>query len=253
MDNNKFITSRQNKIIKTTFSLKTRKGREKEGMFILEGKRLISEIPKDTQTLYTISSLSYADENADIIIPDKLFAEISETVNPQGIMCICKIARKSFDIKTLPPSPLVVILENVTDPGNMGTIIRTADAAGADALILSKGCTDIYSPKVVRSTMGSLFHIPIYTGTDIEETLTLLRQNNISTLAADLSATQTPYDADMSKGCAIVIGNEANGLKKETSAMCEKKIKIPMPGKAESMNAAVAAAILIYEAVRQRS
>lgn len=146
-------------------------------------------------------------------------------------------------------TPLYILLENIQDPGNMGTIIRTADAADADGVFLSKGCVDIYNPKAVRSTMGSIFHLPIFTDVDLKE---LVNKINVETVAAHLKGDKTPYDINMKKGIAIMIGNEGNGLSNELSEKADNLVKIPMPGKAESMNAGVAASIMIYEAVRQR-
>ena len=147
---------------------------------------------------------------------------------------------------------ICVVLENVTDPGNMGTLIRTADAAGADGIFLSKGCVDIYNPKVIRATMGSIFHLPIYRNLNLMDLMEDFKNNNVKTLAAHLKGTSTPYKVDMTTACAVIIGNEANGLSDEISEMASDLVKIPMPGKAESMNAGIAGGILIYEAVRQR-
>lgn len=252
---NIIIESNQNKIIKEVNSLKAKKERDKTGLFILEGKRLVDEIPNSWEIKYLLKAESYSEDiNFEKVytVKDSLFEKISETVNPQGILAVCHI--KEFDVTNVDysNSPFFVVLENVTDPGNMGTLIRTADAAGADVIFLSKGCVDIYNPKVIRATMGSIFHLPIYRNLNLMDLMEDFKNNNVKTLAAHLKGTSTPYKVDMTTACAVIIGNEANGLSDEISEMASDLVKIPMPGKAESMNAGIAGGILIYEAVRQR-
>lgn len=252
---NIIIESNQNKIIKEVNSLKAKKERDKTGLFILEGKRLVDEIPNSWEIKYLLKAESYSEDiNFENVytVKDSLFEKISETVNPQGILAVCHI--KEFDVTNVDysNSPFFVVLENVADPGNMGTLIRTADAAGADGIFLSKGCVDIYNPKVIRATMGSIFHLPIYRNLNLMDLMEDFKNNNVKTLAAHLKGTSTPYKVDMTTACAVIIGNEANGLSDEISEMASDLVKIPMPGKAESMNAGIAGGILIYEAVRQR-
>ena len=252
---NIIIESNQNKIIKEVNALKAKKERDKTGLFILEGKRLVEEIPNSWEIKYLLKAESYSEDiNFENVytVKDSLFEKISETVNPQGILAVCHI--KEFDVTNgdYSNSPFFVVLENVTDPGNMGTLIRTADAAGADGIFLSKGCVDIYNPKVIRATMGSIFHLPIYRNLNLMDLMEDFKDNNVKTLAAHLKGTSTPYKVDMTTACAVIIGNEANGLSDEISEMASDLVKIPMPGKAESMNAGIAGGILIYEAVRQR-
>ena len=250
---NIIIESNQNKIIKEVNSLKAKKERDKTGLFILEGKRLVDEIPNSWEIKYLLKAESYSEDiNFENVytVKDSLFEKISETVNPQGILAVCHI--KEFDVTNVDysNSPFFVVLENVTDPGNMGTLIRTADAAGADGIFLSKGCVDIYNPKVIRATMGSIFHLPIYRNLNLMDLMEDFKNNNVKTLAAHLKGTSTPYKVDMTTACAVIIGNEANGLSDEISEIASDLVKIPMPGKAESMNAGIAGGILIYEAVR---
>lgn len=252
---NIIIESNQNKIIKEVNALKAKKERDKTGLFILEGKRLVEEIPNSWEIKYLLKAESYSEDiNFENVytVKDSIFEKISETVNPQGILAVCHI--KEFDVTNVDysNSPFFVVLENVTDPGNMGTLIRTADAAGADGIFLSKGCVDIYNPKVIRATMGSIFHLPIYRNLNLIDLMEDFKDNNVKTLAAHLKGTSTPYKVDMTTACAVIIGNEANGLSDEISEMASDLVKIPMPGKAESMNAGIAGGILIYEAVRQR-
>lgn len=250
-----YIDSLQNKIIKEINSLKNKKDRDKKGLFVLEGERLIGEIPKECNIKYIAAAESYKlkdDINISYRINDKLFSRISDTVNPQGILAVCEIMKRDCENINYENDPFFVLLENITDPGNMGTIIRTADAAGADGIFVTKGCVDIYNPKVIRATMGSVFHLPIYRNVNGLNIVEKLNYNNIITIGAHLKGKDTPYNINMKKGCAVIIGNEANGLSDEISMKASNLVKIPMPGKAESMNAGVAAGILIYEAVRQR-
>jgi TrmH family RNA methyltransferase len=250
------ITSNQNRIYKQLKALNMKKERDKQQLYVLEGERLIGEIPSREHIKYIVTSESYegnvpeADEQ--YCFKDSLFAQLSSTVNSQGIIAVCKMRLSEFNKAAIPDKPLYVILEEVTDPGNMGTIIRTADAAGADGIFLSKGCVDIYNPKVLRAAMGSFFHLPVYKGVDLGELLPLLKENKVVSFGAHLKGKLSPYELNLKDGCAIIIGNEANGMSQELSARSDYLVRIPMPGKAESMNAAVASAILIYEAVRQR-
>lgn len=246
-----FIESSQNKIIKEIGSLKQKKYREKTGLFIAEGERLLSE----ANPIYVLAGENYGGDLSKFdkvyTTDEKLFNRLAATVNPQGIIGVCKIPRYNINDILQKPSPFVVLLDRVADPGNMGTIIRTADAAGVDAVLLSKGCVDPYNLKTIRSTMGSIFHIPVCTDVDLVE---FIKDAGIKTFAAHLKGEKSCFDIEMTadNGCGILIGNEANGLSDEIAQQADELVKIPMPGKAESMNASVAAAIMIYEAVRQR-
>jgi TrmH family RNA methyltransferase len=252
----KYLESINNKQIKQTIALANKRERDKTGLFVLEGERLVSEITDINQIEYVIVSESYKGQypstNKICLTSDSLFAKLSETVNPQGIVAVCHKFKYNTEDAFNSKNPLFVILENVQDPGNLGTIIRTADAAGFDGVFLSKGTVDLYNPKVVRSTMGSIFHLPIYTGIDVAEIITQCKRHNVQTLAAHLGGVNMPYDIALTRPTAILIGNEGAGLTPETATMADELVRIPMPGKAESMNASIAAGILIYEAVRQR-
>ena len=244
-----YIESSQNKIIKQINSLKQKKYRDKEGLFIVEGERLISECSPE----YVLAREDYAGSldgfERVYTASEALFDKISDTVSPQGILGVCKIPENDINDFDGKEKAFVVILERVADPGNLGTIIRTADAAGADAVILSEGCADPYNLKTIRSTMGSIFHLPVYRNVDLKE---FLKNTKIKTFAAHLKGTKSCYDTDMTESVGIIIGNEANGISDEISSLADELVKIPMPGRAESMNAAVAAGVMIYEAVRQR-
>ncbi|WP_105618262.1 TrmH family RNA methyltransferase [Vallitalea okinawensis] len=257
------ITSLQNNYIKQVASLKSAKGRKKTGLFIVEGIKAIREI----DTSWQLDSLIYT-ENCDgmvkeelqdfhskskrILVGDKVFEYLTDTVTPQGILAV--VHQKEWDVKdTLNnQSPFLILLDQLQDPGNLGTIIRTADAAGADGVILSSNSVDVYNPKIVRATMGSLFHLPVISKVDIKKTIETLQQYEIGVYAAHLKGASYPYEVDFKKGTAILIGNEGKGLDNEIADLSNQYIKLPMPGSAESLNAAVAASILTYEVVRQR-
>ncbi len=258
------ITSNQNKYIKQINSLKMKKEREKTNLFVVEGERIIREIPLDWEIEYYILSRKYCENFSEkeieenfsrgeiFVVNDELFSKISDTVSPQGVLAVCRQKKINKEEILLNENPFFVLLEKVCDPGNMGTIIRTADAAGVDAVFLSKGCVDLYNNKVIRATMGSIFHIPVVVNLDFVEFIGDLKKKGVSVFAAHLKGEKFPYEVDLTSGCGILIGNEANGLSDEISSCADCLVKIPMPGKAESMNASVAGSIFIYEAVRQR-
>jgi TrmH family RNA methyltransferase len=150
------------------------------------------------------------------------------------------------------PNPIFLILENTQDPGNLGAAIRSADAAGAAAVFISRGSVDVFNPKVIRSAAGSVFHLPFFADADIMCVIEFLKNNGINVYGASLDGAECLYSLDLRHGCAFVTGNEARGLKRETAAACTARVKIPIAGKAESLNAAVACGVLVYEALRQR-
>ncbi len=254
------IKSAQNKTVKQLSALKQKKERDKSSLFVLEGERLVNEIPPDWEVIYYAVSNSRI-EKTDIaklkkrgevfIIDEKIFLKICDTVNSQGIIAVCR--QKKFDINAIIKNKniFLVMLEKINDPGNLGSVIRTADAAGCDCVVLSEGCADLYNPKTIRSTMGSVFHIPIVTNVNLNFIIDKLKAQGIKIYAAHLSG-KSLYKADLGSSAAVLIGNEANGLSDEISEKADMLIKIPMIGKAESINAAAAAAVIIYECLRQR-
>ena len=251
-----------NKISKQIKALKERKHRDEAGLFVSEGLRFVNEIPKDYNVEYYAFSESFCSDNnietyekraVSYVFDDKTFKDFSDTNSPQGIIAVCK--KKQFDVNKLlkeKNNGLYIIAEELNDPGNLGTIIRTADACACDGVFLSKGSVDLYNSKVLRSTMGSVFHVPVITDVEIEQCIELFKQNKITLYAAHLKGTKTPYECNLKEPTAFVIGNEARGLSEKTAQICDMLIKIPMPGRAESLNASVAASVLMYEAVRQR-
>lgn len=258
------ITSSGNGQIKNiSLLLKKSKAREEQGLFVIEGLKIFEEARLTGNLAKAYFSESFYHERLEAdpdffrdleyeVITDKVFQEVSETMTPQGVLGLVRRSEYSSEDILANTSPCLLLLEDIRDPGNLGTMIRTAEGAGITGIILSSSCVDIYNPKVIRSTMGSVFRVPFYRTSDFPGTVMKLKERGIRVFAAHLSG--KPYDTDGSlvKSCAILIGNEANGLSEEASSLADSLIRIPMEGKVESLNAAVAAAILMYEAYRQR-
>jgi TrmH family RNA methyltransferase len=275
----KTISSSQNPIIKEIRSLKNSKDRNKKGLFFVEGVRIIEEaFLSQAQIKYLVFSEEFIsspgferiedlfnnDTNNDIneeksgaikkyIIPAKLFKEISDTETPQGVLAVIEIKKKTLaDLAS--PKGLYIFLDEIRDPGNMGTIIRTADAAGFSGVIISRNSADIYNPKVLRSTMGSIFHIDIYhcNSTDTLTALRELKTRGLRILSSHLEGSTSIYEANIGERTALVVGNEATGISQAAIDEADLLISIPMPGRAESLNASVAAGVMMFEAVRQK-
>lgn len=255
------ITSLQNKIVKQVISLQNKKNREKLGLFVIENEKFICEISKKSIIKYLIFSEAYFLKNKIpfsiknveyYIVSNNIFNKISETINPQGVLAVCYIKDYKFDYSSIKGDEFFVMLDCVMEPGNLGTIIRTADAFGADAVFLLKGCVDLYNSKVLRSTAGSIFNIPIIQNCDVKITLNNLKQKNIKIISTYLNASKQPSKINFKQGCCIVIGNEANGVSLDAVEMSDYLVKIPILGKAESLNASIAAAIIFYEVTSQR-
>jgi len=270
----RFISSENNDLIKKVKSLKLKKYRELRKEFFVEGARIVKEALMSSAEIKEIIISEKASENEDIAeticmaiklgcdiytVSETVFKSISETTNPQGILATIKMAdydleemiiAKSIDVCKC--DKYFVILDEIKDPGNMGTIIRTADAAGFNGVIVSKGCVDVYNPKVLRSTMGSIFHIPINLSQDLSYALKEIKMQNIRVYAAHTKGNLYYYEADMTQSTAIVIGNEAFGISDKTMESADELISIPITGRAESLNASVAAGILMYEPLRQK-
>lgn len=252
------ITSTANSQVKRLINLKNKSSaRRKEGVFIAEGIKMYRETPKDRiEAIYIEEKFSELYEK-DIdeeytVVSENVFKQISDTVTPQGIIAV--VRQKENDLKNIlkkDEKQLFILLENLQDPGNLGTIVRTAEGAGVSAVIAGKSTVDIYNPKVIRSTMGSIFRVPYIITDDLREEIELLKNNGVTIYAAHLNG-RNYYDKENYDGStAFIIGNEANGLTKEISSKADKLIKIPMCGKLESLNASVAAAVLMYEASKK--
>lgn len=256
------ITSTSNAQVKNVINLIKKSGeRKSRGLFVIEGIRMFVEIPRERiEKIYASESFAYANKKLLLdydyeMVSDAVFSHMSDTKTPQGILAVVKMFKYNItDIMGKgEKTPLVIILENIQDPGNLGTILRTAEGAGATGILMSKDTVDIYNPKVIRSTMGSLFRMPFMYSEDILTDVRFLKGRGIDTFAAHLSGKNFYYDENMTKPMAIMIGNEGNGLTDELTEEANTLIKIPMEGALESLNAAVSTAVIVYEAKRQRS
>lgn len=186
------------------------------------------------------------------VVSDEVFARMSDTKTPQGILCVLQCPHYSMEQLLAKPNPFLVLLENLQDPGNLGTIFRTGEGAGIDGVIMTKETADLFNPKVIRATMGSVYRMPYLYVDDILSCIEELKRQNIAVYAAHLDNSVCYDMPDYRKGTAFLIGNEGNGLKRETADRASQYIKIPMHGQVESLNAAVATSILMYEAAKQR-
>lgn len=255
------LTSMSNSRIKHLISLRDKtKVRREEGLFIAEGIRIVREVPKeDLQELYY--SEDFSEERPDCryeTLSTDVFKKVSDVGTPQGVLAVVKQHKFRPDDLIKGKDTMLLVLENIQDPGNMGTMFRTAEAAGCTGIIMTDDCVDIYSPKVVRSTMGAVFRVPfvILEKDGMKDCLEDLKKRGVAIYAAALHGSVPYTEPDYAGGCAFLIGNEGNGLKAQTLGTVEDEggsaVRIPMAGKTESLNAAVSAAILMYEAARQR-
>lgn len=261
------ITSTSNQQIKNIIKLQKSAGqRRKQGVFIVEGIRMFREIPKNLlRQVYVTEEFVQKNEALfqDIsyeLVSSSVFRDISDTMTPQGVLAVVQsvsyplrkvVLGDSSETAKEQVKPLVLLLENIQDPGNLGTILRVAEGAGVTGIVMSKDTVDIYNSKVIRSTMGAIFRVPFIYVEDLENVVQFMHENDIVTYAAHLDG-KVLYDYDFAKGSCFFIGNEGNGLTKELTAMAKEKIRIPMCGKVESLNAATASTVLVYEALRQR-
>lgn len=255
------ITSTSNPQVKRLLQLqKKSKVRDEENVFVVEGLRMFAEVPAERVEKVYISESLYNKKKLELnlqdlpyeVLSDNVFLHVSDTKTPQGIMCIVK--RKKYDLNELLKvnNPHFMVLDNLQDPGNMGTIVRTAEGAGVDAVFMSKDCVDIYNPKTIRSTMGSIYRMPFIYIEDIPELLNQFRKNGVKSYAAHLDGKNAYDKEDYKTGTAILIGNEGNGLRDEVTENADILVRIPMQGQVESLNAAIAASVLMFEVFRQR-
>lgn len=253
------ITSRDNKYVKLAKSLGTKQGRDKEGMFIIEGYRNVRDAAeKNAEIEFILVSdkcgydLSVFKGYKTFTLAPRIFDYVSDTVTPQGVMAVCRMEEINFSDVELDENSLIIVCENLQDPGNAGTIIRTADAAGAACVIMAKGCVDIYNPKVTRSVMSSLFSVKVIRNKNIDSIFGFLKNNSVKSVAGALTKNSISlFESDLKGRCAIFVGNEGNGLSEDTVKRCDSTVTIPMLGGAESLNASTAAAVMMYECVRQ--
>ncbi|MBR3697374.1 MAG: RNA methyltransferase [Clostridia bacterium] len=256
------ITSKDNEFVKHVKKLKEKKYREEFQEFIVEGIKMIQEAIQEEAKINQIvicedcknsgsipKDLLYEIAKYDCIyVNEKIFLQMTEVSNPQGILAIIDKSNNKEEFINFKAN-MFLILDNIQDPGNMGTILRTADSINLKQILVSKDSSDIYNPKVVRSTMGAIFRVKVIECEDLEKTIKELKKHKIKVYATDLKTDISIYNVDYKKS-AIIIGNEANGVSNKLLEIADKRIKIPMLGKTESLNAAVATSIILYEAVR---
>lgn len=250
------ITSASNSRIKNIIQLRTSaKARKTQNRYVVEGIRMFQETPdaRIQEVFVSESFVSSKDGEKALrgkeydIVSDDVFKKMSDTVTPQGIMCIVEMMTYDLDSLIEKEEVKVMVLESLQDPGNLGTIIRTSEAAGFDFILADKSTVDVYNPKVIRSTMGAIYRVPVLYTNDLIADLAKLKNNNIVLYAAHLMGTSSYKEQSYSRKTAILIGNEGNGLSEEISSMADVLVKIPMKGKVESLNAAVAAALMMFE------
>ena len=257
------ITSKDNELIKHIRKLKDKKYRDESNEYVVEGVKLVEEAVKenakikqiivceDTTRTYEIPThimLEIAKYEC-ISVSDKIFNIITQVTNPQGIMAI--IEKNAQNAKIDYTQDIIVVLDDVQDPGNLGTILRTVDSIGLNQIIVSKGTADAFNSKVVRSTMGAIFRIKIIEVENLAQAIKEMRKHHFKLMVTSLQTKNSIYDIDFNKKI-IIIGNEANGVSKEIQDMADEKAKIPMLGRTESLNASVAAGVVMYEYVRQK-
>ena len=255
------ITSTSNPQVKNLQQLKKKaSARNEQDAFLVEGIKMFQEAPGERiQKLYVSKSL-YDEKGAAFfgnseleVLDDRVYASVSDTKTPQGVLCVMKQYHYSLDDLAGKKHPFLMILENLQDPGNLGTMIRTGEGAGITGVIMNNQTVDIFNPKTIRATMGSIFRVPFVYVPDLAPVLEQMHAKGIYTYAAHLKG-QKYYDSfSFREPTAFLIGNEGNGLSKEISDQAGQYIKIPMEGRVESLNASIAAALLMYEAHRQRS
>ena len=255
------VTSAQNRKVKTLLALQEKARLRKEmGLFVVEGRR---ELEHCVRAGFEIDTLFFCPEICGglalrpsagqvIEVPRELYEKIAYRGGTEGLIAEVKVRERTLGELEMPENPLVVVLEGVEKPGNLGAVLRSADASGADAVLICDPLTDLYNPNLIRASIGAVFTVPVVCCSSAEA-IKWLKDNNINIFTAQLQDSSWYYDTDMTKGTAIVIGTEATGLTAAWREAADAHIRIPMLGELDSLNASVSAAILLFEAVRQRN
>lgn len=266
------ITSTSNQQIKNLSALiKKAKERKNQGIFVVEGPRMCLEAPFSwVDAIYVSESFHMDSKEWELLkeymataqkegitiryemVSDSVFKAISDTQTPQGILAVVKMPKYELFELLKGDRTLLLVLESIQDPGNLGTMIRTGEGAGITGIIMNRTTVDLFNPKTIRSTMGSIYRIPFFIAEDLEETINEVKKAGVSLYAAHLKG-KISYDVpDYTKACGFLIGNEGNGLSTEIADLASEYVRIPMEGKVESLNAAISASLLSYECNRQR-
>lgn len=264
----KEISANDNPVIKKFRALSQKKHRDQQGLYVIEGPNLLKEaldygavvgqILFDEEALFRSGELQQLEERAReagcpaAISPPSLFAKAANTDTPQGVIAWVEKIRWTEEEFFGREGENLIVLDRLQDPGNLGTILRTADSAGFGGAVLLKGCGDIYGPKTVRAAAGTLFRLPVWICDGPEDMFALLRKHGKKVFATALEDSQVYFRCDLRRDAAIVIGNEGNGICTEILEGADQRITIPMEGRTESLNAGIAAGILMYEALRQK-
>lgn len=255
------ISSTSNQQMKSIVQLNRKAGaRRKLRAFVVEGVKMFQETPAALiQRVYV--SESFYETSLQVltekkignyeIVADHVFSHVCDTSTPQGILAIVRMPEYGFEDLLRGERTRLLVLEDIQDPGNLGTMFRTGEGAGVTGIIMSRETVDLFHPKTVRSTMGSIYRVPFYISENLGEAIARLHQAGVHTYAAHLKGERYYDELDYRRATAFLIGNEGNGLKAETAGLAENWLKIPMEGQLESLNAAMAAGILMYEAHRQ--
>lgn len=252
------LTSLQNPKLKALRALHSRKGRKQAAAFLLETTKLVQEAIKSAWPLEEVFATEAWVEKYGApagvtltLVAERLFDQLVTTETPEGVVAIARIPAPEAEI-AVSDDAFFVVADSLQDPGNLGTVIRTADAVGASAVLVGPGTVDPYSPKAVRATMGSLFHLPVLVRSSLSEDLAHLKQQGVAVYATALRTERSLYDLDLMGKVAWLVGNEGAGLSDEMVQLATEAVSIPMPGQAESLNAGIATGVCLYETLRQR-
>ena len=264
------ITSTSNQQMKyLSLLLKKAKERKENKAFVVEGTKMVAEAPRQwIRNIYVSETYEKNPENKTLLgtfskeaaaygfvmetVADSVFKSVSDTQTPQGIMAIVAMPEYSLSKLVQGKKTHLLILESIQDPGNLGTMVRTGEGAGITGVIMNKTTVDLFNPKTIRSTMGSIYRVPFYVTEDLGQTLKELKEQGVALYAAHLKGEHSYDEEDYTGACGFLIGNEGNGLSDEIANQADTYIKIPMEGQVESLNAAISATLLMYEANRQR-
>lgn len=255
------LQSKDNNIIKEAKKLKEKRFRALSSQFLIEGFRFVEEALKSS---FKVSQIFVNENNLNkwqsfnldkilqnstkiYIVKEAVFKQLSETENPQGVIAVVDKIKVPITMK----DGIYVLADRIQDPGNLGTIIRSAHASGAAGIIVTKGTVDVYNEKVLRSTMGSIFNVPVIEDENLNFTKAL-KLSNFKLIVSSLENSTDFYNVNLNQNLILAVGNEGSGISKEIYSLSDIKVKIPMPGNAESLNAAVAASVMLFEAVRQK-
>lgn len=257
------ITNVQNPQVKGAAELKQKKYRQQQRCFLAEGLRTVEEAVNSKAVKSIFYTAIEDDRTRQLLekaaekqlklycVTEQIMKKLADTENPQGIIAVCKMQDTTLE-NLLASGEMLLVLDRVGDPGNIGTMLRTADAAGIGGMVLLKGTADIYAPKTVRASMGSLFHVPVVDGIEEEEFVRIAQRAGYQLLVTSLEGADNLYKAKLNGRLAFVMGNEANGVTDSLLKAADKRVYIPMAGRAESLNVAMAAGIVMFEALRRK-